>query len=181
MIIFISIIAFVSSNVDDIMLLTLLYAQSKNRYERKNILIGQYVGIFSLVSISLIISTILVKSTDIPVNWLGIIPIALAVKEMMKKDTGTDQTTIKITFLQVAMLTIASGADNIGVYVPIISQQSPKETFIFCIIFALMIPLWSLLGYLIGNIPVIQKTIRKHEHLIIILIYLLLGIWILVN
>lgn len=181
MIIFISIIAFVSSNIDDIMLLTLLYAQSKNRYECKNILIGQYVGIFTLVSISLIISTILVKSTDIPINWLGIVPIALAIKEMMQKETATDHTTIKITFLQVAMLTIASGTDNIGVYVPIISQQSSKETFIFCIIFALMIPLWSLLGYLIGHIPVVQKTIRKHEHLIIILIYLLLGIWILVN
>ena len=178
MIFLISLIAFVSSNIDDIIILTVLFAQAVGKKDRVNILIGQYVGIFTLLFVSFVIATFLVKATNMPLNWLFIVPMLLGINKLIEKKNNEDFSQPTISIFQVVILTIASGADNIGIYIPMIIKQSLNETVIFLIVFALMVPIWWFVGKKIGSLETIKKMIKKNEKLVVTLIYFVIGIWI---
>lgn len=72
---------------------------------------------------------------------MGLLPIALGIKELLqefykkgKEGNGDDSDDIEIkphfqkaggcpSFLEIAMVTIANGGDNIGIYTPVCSKQ----------------------------------------------------------
>ncbi|ANY12394.1 cadmium resistance transporter [Leuconostoc lactis] len=178
MIFIISLVAFVSSNIDDMIVLTVLFAQAVDIKDRFNILIGQYIGILTLLFASYLIATFLVNGTQIPLNLLGVIPIMLSIKKMIAKNSIESHSKSTISIVQVAALTIASGADNVGIYTPIIAKQSLYETVILLIVFAVMIPVWWLIGGKIGSWEIIKVGIKKNEKIIVASIYFLIGIWI---
>lgn len=164
--------------MDDIVVLTVLFAQAAGKKDRRNILAGQYIGVFTLLFVSFCIATFLSAATDFPVKWLGIVPIILALKKLFEKNKLKESTGSKISVAQVAALTIAGGADNLGIYIPIIVKQSLDQTLVFASGFVVMIPLWWLIGKQIGGWSVIRRVINKREHLAVALIYFAIGIWI---
>ncbi|MDF7627597.1 cadmium resistance transporter [Lactobacillaceae bacterium L1_55_11] len=179
MILITSLIAFVSSNVDDLLLLAVLFAQAKSKKENQNILIGQYVGILLLLLVSYLMATVWVHAINLPVRWLGVIPILLAIKQVLPKKGGSQQQLSQVSAGQVALLTIASGSDNIGLYVPIIGQQTLVETLLSVGVFILIIPLWWWLGQRLGDAPGLRNLVQRHGSIVVAVIYFLLGLWVL--
>ena len=120
-----SIIAFASTNVDDIFILTLFYASG--RYSSNSIVAGQFLGIAFLVGVSLSLSVVGRLIDPRIVGLLGFFPIYLSVRQiigLLKKGYEQEEA-VKIreaskvaTIFSIAMITIANGGDNIGVYVP---------------------------------------------------------------
>lgn len=75
-----SIISFASTNIDDIFVLMLLYAQVDIKMKKKYIVIGQYLGIGILVVLSLLGAFGLHFVPQKYVGLLGVIPVTLGIK-----------------------------------------------------------------------------------------------------
>ena len=77
------------------------------------------------------------------------------------------------------MLTIANGADNIGVYIPIFSGYSLADFAVTLAVFAVMIALWCYLGFALANYPYIRRKIVRYQHILVPLVLIALGLFIL--
>lgn len=184
---FTAIVSFASTNIDDIFVLMILYTQVQNKKGIIQIIAGQYVGIGILVAVSILgaLGTQLFPSQYI--RLLGFLPLLLGIKSLInyrqkKNDEESKPETQKqISFISVALLTVANGADNIGVYIPIFSSYSSADFVLTLLIFGGMIALWCYLGLALANYPYIKKKIVKYQHILVPVVLIVLGISILVK
>jgi len=85
-----SVIAFVSTNIDNIFVIMLLYAQTGDKLKKQHVIIGQYIGIGILVAISILGALGLNFIPQKYIGLLGVIPITLGIKSFLdyKKDSN---------------------------------------------------------------------------------------------
>lgn len=184
---FTSIAAFISTNLDDIFMLTLFFAQAKGRKGALKVVAGQYIGMGCLAELSILgaLGTQLVPQRY--VGLLGFVPLCLGIKAWMdyrsqgNKSRQEEETseTPGIGSISVALVTMANGGDNIGVYIPVFSGYSAGELAEALAVFAMMTALWCRLGYSLGNHPGIKEKIERYQHILVPLILSALGVIIL--
>ncbi len=184
---FTSIAAFISTNLDDIFMLTLFFAQAKGRKGALKVVAGQYIGMGCLAALSILgaLGTQLVPQRY--VGLLGFVPLCLGIKAWMdyrsqgNKSRQEEETseTPGIGSISVALVTMANGGDNIGVYIPVFSGYSAGELAEALAVFAMMTALWCRLGYSLGNHPGIKEKIERYQHILVPLILSALGVIIL--
>lgn len=193
-----ALVGFISTNIDDIFLLTLLFAQVGTNLKKKEIILGQYLGLGILVGLSVILSYGLGTFFADKLHFLGFIPIMIGIKAWIdyrkggeddefvfeeqgskENETSKLQKIVHSPTLRVALLIFAGGADNIGIYTPLFSRFTPVELVSALGIFMLLVPLWCFLGERIANYPLIKTKIEKYEHLLLPFVFILLGCMIL--
>jgi len=76
-----AVISFISTNIDNIFVMMLLYAQIGEKLKKRHVVIGQYLALAILVAISLLGAVGLNFVPQKYVGLLGVIPIVLGVKE----------------------------------------------------------------------------------------------------
>ncbi len=178
-----SILAFMSTNIDDIFILMLFYGSRK--FKPAIIVIGQYLGIGTLVLIALLGSLVGNFLDPRYVGVLGLFPIYLAIRgfiELTKQNGKEEEVKIETNstgILSIAGVAIANGADNIGVYVPLFSTMNEREKIGMIVIFGIMTYVWCAFGKFLASRPLIARQIDKFGHVIMPLVLLLLGIFIL--
>ena len=123
--------AFAATNIDDIFLLMIFI--SSLTYPIRHIILGQYLGIGSLIGISIVGSLITLVVPTYVVGLMGIAPIAIGVKHLIEKRIkgNTSRHVVEdkknrpyLSFVSVAAVTFSNGGDNIGVYVPLFSKYN---------------------------------------------------------
>src|SRR5215475_12981060 len=100
-----SLTTFAATNIDDLLLLTLFFAQ---RVPTRKIILGQYLGFAGIVGLSLVGFWAV---TSIPSTWfrfLGLLPLAIGVKELGGINTKERQTAKKRDVLSIAAVTFAN-------------------------------------------------------------------------
>jgi cadmium resistance protein CadD (predicted permease) len=119
-------VTFIVTNVDDLLILTLYF--SSPRFSKTQVVAGQFAGIAFLISIS--IAGALTGQLVLH-HWtslLGLMPMYLGIKGLLEKDQdmrdSKEQSRTTYQWLQVGMVTIANGSDNVGVYVPLFVKLS---------------------------------------------------------
>jgi len=189
----IGIVVFISTNIDDIFLLSAFFADPK--LLPRSIVLGQFFGI-ALLSIASILAALL--ALTIPSAWvalLGLAPLYLGLQKLpdLWRKPALDQNEVnhqiqeqeyKIEksfhsqIIAVMSVTVANGGDNIGVYVPLFATSTNSiPTYLFT--FILMTGIWCALGYLLVKNQVLGGAIRKYGHKIFPLVLIALGVHIL--
>ncbi|MFV0414712.1 MAG: cadmium resistance transporter [Oscillospiraceae bacterium] len=77
----VSVIAFVSTNIDNIFVMMLLYSQVGGNFKKSHLVAGQYLGLGLLVLVSLLGAVGLHFVPQQYIGLLGFVPIALGLKE----------------------------------------------------------------------------------------------------
>ena len=183
-----SILTFVSTNIDDIFLLTLFFGNKK--FNEKEIIAGQFLGIITLIAISLAGSLIGLFINKSYIGLLGFIPIYLGIKglwQLIKKnehneDTGDNEKISKQqnnNVLTVAGVTIANGGDNIGIYIPVFATLTWPNKMSMITIFLIMTFIWCLIAKYLTHHPYVSKVVDKYGHIITPFVLILLGLFIL--
>ncbi|MFN4315345.1 MAG: cadmium resistance transporter [Chitinophagaceae bacterium] len=182
--VFTSILAFASTNIDDIFLLMLYFGG--RRYTEKSIVTGQYLGFLILIAISFIGSLLELVVDTKYIGLLGLIPIYLGVKGIIEKhktekNGGTDfrSSTFRSPVLAIASVTFANGGDNIGIYIPLFASLSVWQRLVMIFIFLFLIAIWCLLAKYLTRHPLVGKAMDKYGHIIAPYILILLGLYIL--
>ena len=166
---------FIATNVDDLILLIMFFALYRVTQKRKEVVIGQYLGMGAIIFISVIISYTIGKLDLFELKWLGVIPILLGVKTFFEKSEDEETLEKKNNALisQVAFLTLLNGTDNIVVYVSLFSPLSVGAMFLSIIIFLIMTAFWCLMAMkLVSHKGVSEKLIKYKRYLVpVVLIY----------
>ena len=177
-----SVVAFIATNIDDMFINMLLFASAKNKKDDLAIVTGKYLGTGALVLVSLAMAYGVQALIGEYIHWLGIVPVALGAKEIYSNIKGEEDEEIKLSHNFVwstAVITVANGADNIGVYVPLFAQFSMYQLGVMAVVFCVMTALWCFLGKMVTNLPVIKNIMEKYSAVITPLVYISLGVYIL--
>jgi cadmium resistance protein CadD (predicted permease) len=190
-IIIISIISFISTNIDDFAVLMILFARSDSLKMKMQITAGQFIGIAVITAVSMCAAAGLTLLPEKYTPLLGLIPIALAVKERIEyraasrqaQDAQADESAgaapLTHGLFSAAAVTIADGGDNLGVYIPLFTG-SDKQTYIAAgIVFFLLTALWCAASWKLADSSTVRNGIKKYGRIIVPAVYLLIGIAIL--
>jgi len=116
---------FISTSIDYLLIITVIFAQTRSRKRLAHIVGGQYLGTAILVAVSLLAAFVL---HFIPQEWvigfLGLVPISLGIWAAFKKEEDEEDEEEEVReklearksallFWTVTLITIASGGDNI--------------------------------------------------------------------
>lgn len=183
--VFSSVLVYISTSIDYLVVLTILFATQGRRYI-KSIYLGQYLGTALLVAGSLIAARFL---SFIPQDWiiglLGIIPIGLGIRAIfVDEDVDEEEIAEKLRtkgskILAFTGLTVAMGGDNIGIYVPYFTGRAPLQILISLSVFALGILALCLISQRLAAVPAIGETVEKYEKIIVPIVFIGLGCYIL--
>jgi cadmium resistance protein CadD (predicted permease) len=167
-----ALVLFASTNVDDIFVLVGFFSDPK--FQAREIVLGQYAGIAGLFGVSVAVSML---SLVIPVAYiglLGIAPIVIGAKKLLELHRGRDRTQesleahtgsgVYMRPISVALVTIANGGDNIGVYTPAFAIRPAREVAMIALVFAVMTALWCFVAHSIVNHPKLGAPIRRYGH-----------------
>ena len=182
-----SVLAFATTNIDDIFILTLFFSNAK--FKTKNVVIGQYLGIGALITISFVGSFIGLVIDSKYIGLLGLIPFYIGIKSAINLIRQTAQnvehnvvTEIHsskngVQVFSVASVTIANGGDNISIYIPLFAALTMSDKFSMTFVFLIMTALWCFFAQYLSKRPRIQITLEKYAHIITPCVFIFLGIY----
>lgn len=88
---------------------------------------------------------------------------------------------INPSVIKVASITIANGGDNIGIYIPLLTNMSLFDILITVIIFLILTALWCAAGLKLSEYPFVHRNIEKYKHIFVPAVFMALGIFILIS
>lgn len=174
-------ITFAITNIDDLLILSVYFAT--RQFKTRQIVIGQFVGISVLIMISLAALSIGLILNERYVSLLGLLPIVLGIKGLLKLKRSANeadelQSKSKIAFVSVALVTIANGGDNIGVYAPLFVNTDKVFIPVYILSFLFLTGLWCIGGYLLVSHPKVKETFARWGSMVLPIFLIVLGIYI---
>ncbi|MEV1159957.1 cadmium resistance transporter [Micromonospora chokoriensis] len=175
-------VVFAATDIDDIVILTLFFvaARTTGRPRPWQIVAGQYIGIGALALASAVVAAGLLVVPDPWTGLLGLLPIVLGVRALRRSDKDDTPTVVTGT-LGVAGVTIANGADNVAVYVPVFRALGVADSAVFLLVFVLLIALWCAVGAWLGGHPRVVRLVERAGHWLVPTIFIGIGVVILVS
>ena len=177
---------FAGTNVDDLLVLTVLFLTSRARGRPRpwQIWTGQYAGIATLVAVAAAAALGLTVVPDRWVHLLGLIPLALGLKGLVSayrsRDTG-DPPPTATGVLSVAALTVANGADNIAVYTPVFRTIGLAASLTTVAVFAALTATWCAAGSWLASHRAVVAAVSRWGHWLVPLVFVTIGIVIVVG
>lgn len=180
---------YISTSIDYLIVLIILFAQLSQNKQKWHIYAGQYLGTGLLVGVSLVAAYVV---NFVPEAWmvglLGLIPIYLGIRfaivgegeEEEEEETieRLEQSKANQLFWTVTLLTIASGGDNLGIYIPYFASLDWAQTLVALLVFAIGVIIFCELSRVLSSIPLISETIEKYKRIIVPLVFIPLGLYI---
>jgi cadmium resistance transport/sequestration family protein len=195
------VIAFTATNIDDLVILLLFFAQVNSKFRYRHIVIGKYLGFVAIILASLpgFFGGLVVQRELI--GLLGILPIAIGIKELLNRQTNeTDIQTVTTDFkqsshpnpvlsfllsilhpptYQVAAVTLANGGDNISIYIPLFAGHNLASLVVILVVFLLMVGVWCAITYLLTRQATIAYVLSRYGKKIVPFVLISLGLFIL--
>lgn len=178
--------AFAATNVDDILILSLFCARLRHWRQALPLFLGKTLGFSVLVLISLLglLGTQLLAPPWL--GLLGLVPISLGIlrwrqghgsssgeQEGLEMPRPTAQPWAGL--LTMAGLTLANGADNIGVYLPLFARSGDLELVVTLATFAVGLALLGLLAWGCSRTPGLASLLSRLGEALVPLVLIVLG------
>jgi cadmium resistance transport/sequestration family protein len=195
--------SFAATNIDDIVILMLFFAQVNSTFRRRHIVVGQYLGFTVLILASL---PGFFGGLIVPKAWIGIlglVPIAIGVSRLVNRDkdeqdvqavsgefnpsrANTSVLSILGSLLNpqtfnVAAVTFANGGDNIGIYVPLFASSDLASLGVILTVFFLLIGVWCYIAYRLTRQPAVAHVLTRYGKAIVPFVLIALGVFILIE
>ncbi len=188
--------AFAATNLDDIIILALLFAQVNASFRKLHIIAGQYLGftIIILASLPGFFGGLIIQRPII--GLLGFVPIIIGIYKLIKHSDNDDEvqavtsTSSKNNLFSniitpqtynVAAITFANGGDNISIYLPLFASSSWLDLLTTLCVFYFLVGVWCGIGYYFTRHRAITDIFNKYGNILAPLVLIGLGIYILVD
>jgi len=201
--------AFAATNIDDILVLMMFFAQVNQGFRPRHIVTGQYLGFALLLLLCL---PGFLGGLVLPQSWiglLGLLPVAIGVKHLLEwnSDQSEIQTVseekimaeeseptlkqpIALAWLahllhpktyHVAAVTLANGGDNIGIYVPLFASSNFSGLVVIVGVFLCLVLVWCVIAYQLARHRAIAPLLTRYAHRIVPFVLIGLGAYILIE
>ncbi|MEO3743233.1 cadmium resistance transporter [Plantactinospora sp. B5E13] len=173
---------FAATNVDDIVVLTVLFvaARTAGRPRPWQIVVGQYAGIGVLVGAGLAAGAGLLVVPEPWTGLLGLLPLALGVRALLRRDEEGPPQPVTGT-LGVAAVTVANGADNIAVYAPVFRTVGPADAGTYLLVFVVLVGVWCAAAAALGGHPRVVRLVGRAGRWLVPALFITIGLAILVG
>ncbi|MGW3976598.1 cadmium resistance transporter [Streptomyces mirabilis] len=182
---------FAVTNIDDILILALFFAQGAgHRGSTRRIVLGQYLGFAAILAVAVAAAFGATFLPEAAIPYLGLLPLALGLKAAWQewKDHregggGEDEQAKEggPSPLEVAAVTFANGGDNIGVYVPVFATAGIGGMGVYAVVFLVLVAVWCFAGRFFATRPVIAKALARWGHILLPLVLIAIGLLILIE
>jgi cadmium resistance protein CadD (predicted permease) len=185
-----AIVVFVSTNVDDIVLLAAFFGGA---IQARAVVAGQFIGMGVLTGASVAAAYAAVTVPDEWLRWLGVIPLIMGLYLLVQWWRRRGQPTPEDDDLQaekriegrlhsqvlaVAAVTLANGGDNLSVYIPVFANDLAAVPS-YVVVFAILTAVWCWLGYAFVRHPAGAAVMQRYGHLVLPFVLIAIGILIL--
>ena len=180
---------FVSTDVDDLVMLLALFADPA--FDRRLIVIGQFIGMAILVLASVLIAALAVRVSREGAALLGVVPVAFGLRGIWKlwrsrRCRGSTESAASFALgggprtasqlIAVTVLTVSNGGDNLVTYVPLFAA-APQRIPLYAAVFAALTTVWCALAYLCVNNRIVRAQAHRFGHTVLPFAMVLLGLW----
>lgn len=187
--------AFTATNLDDIIILMLLFSQVGTAFRRRHIVAGQYLGFGALVLISL---SGFFGSLLLPRPWiglLGVLPMVIGLSQLLSADDDDEDGEtdalpsskapglglLSPQTASVAAITIANGGDNVGIYMPMFASTDALGLGITLVIFFGLVGVWCGAAYRLTQVGAIAELLTRYGNYLVPFVLMGLGVLILID
>jgi cadmium resistance protein CadD (predicted permease) len=112
-------------------------------------------------------------------RWLGLLPILIGLGMLFRRASAESAVGRGESVASITAVTVANGADNIGVYVPLFAVAGQQAIAIYGVVFAIMIALWCLGARWLVHHPAAGAPLRRWGPRLVPWVLIALGLWIL--
>lgn len=184
---------FAVTNIDDILILALFFAQGAGHPgSTRRIVLGQYLGFAAILAVAAAAAFGATFLPESAIPYLGLLPLALGLKAARQAwkdhrdggDADEEETQAKEggpSPLEVAAVTFANGGDNIGVYVPVFATAGVGGMTVYAVVFLVLVAVWCFAGRFFATRPVIAKALARWGHILLPLVLIAIGLLILIE
>lgn len=185
-----SLLVFLSTSIDDLFILTLHFATSNEKFDKKDIVHGHFIGISILIIVSLLPSLGFMALPNHFIGFLGLIPIYRGIdllfhfnKDLPLLADLPDNKVVNFlkkyfnyNLLLVAMITLANGGDNLALYLPLFSALKWYVLLVIPLFFVYT-HYWVKLGEKLVGLRQTTTLIKKYGHVVIPYTMIIIGIY----
>ena len=177
---------FAGTNIDDVVVLSLLSASSRagRQPRRWEIWVGQYLGFGILAGVSVAAGRGLAL---LPARWLwllaliplglGIVSLVAAIRSLRRGEQPRPPSAGGL--LGVALLTIVNGADDLAAYTPFFAATGTAQAVVTLAVFAVCIAVWCIAGDLLTRHSRVTAAVSRYGHWILPAVFILIGLYVL--
>ncbi|MFF5077772.1 cadmium resistance transporter [Actinoplanes sp. NPDC000266] len=184
-----AVLLFAVTNIDDILILALFFAQGAGRgHLTRTIAAGQYLGFAAILAVAVAAGFGATFLPEAALPYLGLLPLALGIKAAIQawRHRGDDEDAEGAKSggprsLEVAAVTFANGGDNIGVYVPVFATAGAAGMTVYVVVFLVLVALWVAAGRYFATRPAIARLLSRWGHVLLPVVLIGLGLWILIS
>jgi cadmium resistance transport/sequestration family protein len=187
----VGIAAFIATNLDDLVILTLLFSQLQAGFHHWRVVAGQYLGFSVLLLASL---PGFFGGLVLPKHWiglLGLVPIAIGFSRWLNpqsdcsQEVNEQQQQSNFHFFSsifspqtysVAAITIANGGDNISIYVPLFANSDWGGLLVIVAVFFLLVGVWCYTSYKLTYQTAIADFLNRYGNNLVPFVLIGLGI-----
>jgi cadmium resistance protein CadD (predicted permease) len=189
----IAVVVFVTTNIDDILLLAAFFANPK--LGARAVVVGQLLGMVVLTVASALAALLALAVPAGVTGLLGVVPLGLGLRQLWAlrpargapgqgDDAEREQEdrlpATRSQALAIAGVTIANGGDNLGVYIPLFARE-PAWIGLYALVFAALTLVWCALGHWLVNHSIVGARIRRFGHVALPFVLIALGLYILAD
>lgn len=192
--------SFAATNIDDMVISMLFFAQVNDTFRPRHIFVGKYLGFAALVAASLpgFFGGLIVPQAWI--GFLGLVPIAIGISHLVKRENDDEVQAVSGEFnreshspvsklanlfnpqtLNVAAVTVANGGDNIGIYLPLFASSDLPSLAVILAVFSVMVGVWSYVAYRLTRQRAIANILTRYTKAVVPFVLIGLGIFILID
>jgi cadmium resistance protein CadD (predicted permease) len=178
-------VLFAATNVDDIVVLTVLSISSRASGQPRpwHIWAGQYAGFTVLIGASLAAAAGLAL---VPLHWLwllGLIPVGLGLVKLAAavraRRAGEMASPAAVTGLAgVIGLTIANGGDNLSAYIPVFRTSTAAQIAVIIAVFLAGVGLYCLASIRFATHRAVIQAVQRWGQWIVPVVFILIGCYI---
>lgn len=177
---------FFVTDTDDLIVLLLLWLAAKNHRQSRAIIIGQYLGIITLILVSWLISRgMLHFNVAHWTHWLGLVPFILGVTGLVNwwparhNQTLPPQLARVVSLPLVWSLTLGNGGDNLSIYIPFFTGLTVTDFGGVFLIFLVLVALWLFISHRLARSTAATAFFTRFGAWLSPLLFILVGLIIL--
>lgn len=194
--------SFAATNIDDLVISMLFFAQVNDTFRPRHIFIGKYLGFAALIAASL---PGFFGGLVVPKAWiglLGLVPIAIGLHHLFNRENDDNEVqAVSGNFnressnsllsklanlftpqtLNVAAVTVANGGDNIGIYLPLFASSDWPSLAVILAVFFVMVGVWFYGAYRLTRQRTIARILTRYTKAVVPFVLIGLGIFILIE
>jgi cadmium resistance transport/sequestration family protein len=183
-----SVVVFLATSVDELIVLTTVFAYAEQRNAVGQVYAGQLIGQVVLLTISVLAASGIEAVSQRGIGLLGIVPIVLGIRVLLGGDEEDEaqetanrlRSSASFT-LVVALIAIGGGGEELAVFIPFLGSLAMPELVVALVTLVLLVPVWCRVSQRIASIKRIQGWITRYQRIFVPVVFISLGVFVIID